>query len=163
MSQAAIDHAAYETTLGSRNPFFIASATQQASEPLKIDSSNWESYLQDRIAQGDDAAIDKLINYYQTEQSAKTARDWTSEREDNAYQRLMADIRKAGISPYILTGAAPSASGATGKAYSGSQMTSRANNKDTVAANERSRVITSLLAGIGIIFGSAIRAASFMK
>lgn len=92
-----------------------------------LDYSNFDnilSNLEQRANQGDEAAIEKLFNYYASERSEKTARDWTAAREDNQYQRLVADLQKAGISPYILSGATPGVSSASGVSHSGSSLTS---------------------------------------
>ena len=64
-----------------------------------INDQNWLEVLQRDAASGDVSAKEKLLNYYMTEQSHKTARDWTAQREDSAYQRLVEDMKLAGVPP----------------------------------------------------------------
>lgn len=115
-------------------------------------SDNWLSNLQSMANKGDTGALEKLVNYYASEASSKTARDWTSQREDTQYQRLMDDLSKAGISPYVLSGATPGVSSSSGKSYSGSEMVSRKNNQNTN--------LKGILTVLGIIIGATIRAAA---
>lgn len=104
---------------------------QTASDFARSDSNpSWLNSLIDKANAGDTSAYEKLIDYYMTEDSAKTAREWTAQREDNQYQRLMDDLRKAGVSPYVLSGATPGVSSSAGKSYSGSQITTN-KNKET--------------------------------
>lgn len=112
---------------------------------------DWLNSLIER-AKTDTGAYEKLIDYYATRESEKTAREWTAQREDTAYQRLMDDLKKAGISPYVLSGATPSVSSSVGKSYSGSQMTSRENNAKTVGSSE----LKSLLALLGVMLYAGV-------
>ena len=96
-----------------------AGSSSTAMDQIKgTDLNSLLSNLSDRANKGDEAALEKLFNYYSSEASAKTSREWTASREDTAYQRLIADLKKAGISPYILSGASPFAGGATQQSYS---------------------------------------------
>lgn len=127
-----------------------------ASEIARFGSSDssWLDSLTRKAQSGDTAAYEKLIDYYMTRDSEKTARDWTASREDTQYQRLIADLDKAGISPYILSGATPGVSSSVGKSYSGSQMTSSENNRKTTdAAN-----LKGLLGVLGVIIAATIHA-----
>lgn len=116
----------------------------------------WVNYLRNEASKGNSAAFDKLFNYIASETSAKTARDWTAEREDNQYQRLMDDLREAGISPYILSNAIPGASGARQNSYSGSQMTEREKSQLNNETSLIGRIIQVLGYLIGGIAGKAI-------
>lgn len=133
------------------DPVFTNSSASSLANGLTEDS--WLEYAQ-KMAQTDSAWREKLWNYYATKDSEKTAREWTAQREDSSYQRLMDDLQKAGISPYILSGASPMASASTGKSYSGSEVTSRANNK---ASNER-QALYAQMASMGIVLSAIIRA-----
>lgn len=101
--------------------------------------------LSEKASKGDESALEKLFNYYATVKSEKTARDWTSAREDNQYQRLVSDLQKAGISPYILSSAVPGVSSASSSSFSGSQMTSHQSNERT----NDTGVARSLIALVG--------------
>ena len=80
----------------------------------------WLNETEKKAQSGDAAALDRLFNYYATQRSEKNALDWTASREDTQYQRLVEDLRKAGISPYVLSSATPGVSSYTGQSYSGS-------------------------------------------
>ena len=83
-------------------------------------------YLKSQAEKGDAWALDKYYNYYLSEMSANSARKWTAEREDTAYQRLKQDLIKAGLNPAILaqTNAGPITSASSGNNYQGSTATS---------------------------------------
>lgn len=119
-----------------------------------LTQENWLDYLSKLSKEGNTAATEKLLDYYSTEQSLKTARDWTAQREDSAWQRTVEDLKKAGISPYFLSGGSPLVSSSSGHGYTGSQMTSSSNNLRTQGRS----MITALLAGLGIILSATIRA-----
>lgn len=91
------------------------------------------STLETMASKGDVSALEKLFNYYATEKSEQTARDWTAMREDNQYQRLVEDLRKAGISPYVMSSAVPGISSSNGHGYSGTSLVSASNNRATNA------------------------------
>lgn len=94
-----------------------------------FDNNTWFKKLEAMARNGDVAAQEKLLNFIMSEASSKTARDWTAQREDNAYQRLMVDLKKAGISPYVLTGATPAVSSSSGRNYTSTNMTTQANSE----------------------------------
>lgn len=121
---------------------------QNASQLVGWNEGSYLQKLQEMADKGDPGAIDKLVNYYMTEASEKRARDWTAQREDSAYSRLMEDLRKVGISPYVLSGATPMVSNATAKSYSGTQMTSEKNSEKNRNA-DIGKAIGSILASIG--------------
>lgn len=121
------------------------------------DFSSVLSGVEKKAQNGDPSALEHLFNYYASEASAKSARDWTAAREDTQYQRLMADLQKAGISPYILTGATPGVSSATGVSHSGSSITSYANSKRTQETANRDRAWAISKEVLGLI-GTALMA-----
>lgn len=123
-------------------------ASDLANQKPEWNQDNFMDNLVSLANKGDEAAIEKLINIWSTQESEKTARDWTASREDSAYQRLNEDLKKAGISPYILSGATPMVSSSSGKSYSGSEMTSRSNNKNTQYNQDARTAVTAI---IGII------------
>lgn len=100
--------------------------------------------LENKARAGDTSAIEKLFNYYSTKKSEETARELTMKREDNQYQRLVEDLRKAGISPYVISSASPGVSAFTGATYSGSQMTSEANARRTGDINVGKAILTAI-------------------
>ena len=128
------------------------SATSLAGQ--KWDSDSWFNNVVERANNGDEASIQFLLNYFANRESEKTARDWTAMREDNAYQRLSEDLRKAGISPYVLSGATPAVSSSAGKSYSGSDLVSQQSNKKTNDTNQ----LRTLLALFGIIMTATLHA-----
>lgn len=104
-------------------------------------NGDWRSYLQDLVDRGDAEAADKLINYLMSEDSAQKQRDW----ESTSYQRLVNDLKAAGINPYILlnSGASPISS-SNSNSYSGSQFTTRAANKETARHNQQTEGLNFL-------------------
>lgn len=74
---------------------------------------------------------DRLMNYIESEGSATAAREWTANREDTQYQRLVEDLKAAGINPYILlqNGATPVSSSSSGNSYNGSYYTTEQQKK----------------------------------
>lgn len=124
------------------NGFLEPGNVNQSLPSNGIDFSSMDSILlamQDRANSGDSAALDWLLDYYAKTSADKTARDWTAAREDTAYQRLMADLSKAGISPYILTGATPFASSANASSVSSGHFTSKANSERTALSDQKDR------------------------
>ena len=119
-----------------------SSATDMISKPYDLEAIL--SDLTTKAKNGDAAAQEKLFNYYATQKSEQTARDYTAEREDHAYSRLIKDLESAGISPYIISGASPSVTGYSGASYSGSQLATQENNKRS-NSNEVATKIMSLI------------------
>lgn len=127
----------------------LGTGTTGTAEQLSQYDWNEQSYMNnliDKANNGDVASIEKLVDIWATRENEKTARDWTASREDTAYQRLSEDLKKAGISPYVLSGATPMVSSSSGKSVSGSEMTSRANQQSS-QSNQNARSVLQL-AGI---------------
>lgn len=119
-------------------------------------NGDWLGYLQYMASKGDEASLDKLISFLSSEASADKARQWTAEREDSQYQRLIKDIRKAGYNPFALlnSGGSPIASSSGSNSYSGSQYVTSANNKATQELKDETNqvklvsIITSILSAV---------------
>lgn len=129
---------------------------QTASDLAKFGSmneDNWLDFLREE-AMTNEAAREKYYDYLAAVTRDKTANEWTAQREDSAWQRAIKDLESAGVSPYILSGGAPSSSRAIVSSFSGSQMTSAKNNENT---NSRAGV-ASTLALMGIIISALLHA-----
>lgn len=139
------------------NPANNMDASQFATS-YGFDESDWLEFAIDKANSGDAAWQDKLWNYLATREGEKTARDWTAKREDSAYQRLTSDLKAAGISPYVLSGASPMASASASKSYSGSELTSQKNNKE----NNKLKALIAQLGFFGVILSALFRAGATM-
>lgn len=97
----------------------------------------------------DTASREKYADWMLSENSANTAREYTAQREDSQYQRLVKDLRAAGINPGILaqSGASPVSSASQGVNYQGSEMTSAKNTNQTSGT----QIITRLLAASALL------------
>lgn len=92
---------------------------------------------------------EKWLNYEMTKAQDKRARDFALEFDSTRYQRLAKDLKAAGISPYVITGATPgAASSVNGSQISSSQITSSEN-------NEKNNLVKlfSLLFGLAALMG----------
>lgn len=67
-------------------------------------------------AKHSDEWAEKLMDYYSEKDSLDAANKYTAEREDSAYQRLVEDLKKAGLNPAMMFSgsASPSASASQG-------------------------------------------------
>lgn len=110
-------------------------------------NGDWLGWLKAKAEAGDEAALDKLFNYYMSEGSAETARKWTADREDTAYQRLVSDMRAAGFNPYALLAqqGSPISSSSDGRSYSGTGFTTQRHNEETEKQNWSKTILSSLL------------------
>lgn len=129
---------------------FFPDKTTASAEVKKVQTgwneSSWLSKLQELADNGNASARDALVQYYSSKEANETAYQRTVEREDHAYERLMTDLKKAGISPYILSGATPMVSQASQQSKTSSDFTSAANNKKSAEANN----LKAILALIGV-------------
>lgn len=118
----------------------------QGVTPYDPDRQTWKEYLLERANKGDEASLDKYMNFLLSEESNQIAREWTAKREDNALQRFAEDARKAGFNPagLLALGGSPIASSSSGSSYSGSQYTTDKHNQNT-EARSWTQAILSLL------------------
>lgn len=116
----------------------VNESSERTLRPYSDFNGDWKAYLEYLADNGDPASLDKLLNYLMSEQSANIAREWTAKREDTAWQRLVADMRAAGINPYAFAtfGANPIASGSSGHNYSGSYASNQFYRESLLAQNE---------------------------
>lgn len=121
-------------------------------------NGDWMAYLQYMADHGDQSALDKLLNYLMSERSATIARDWTARREDSAYQRLVADMKAAGINPYALLQnvGSPIASSSSGHSYSGSGLSSYDIQNKKIEQNWLKIALSSMLPIIGAVIAAAL-------
>lgn len=120
-------------------------------------NGDWLGYLQYMAGQGDEVSQDRLFNYLMSENSNQTARNWTAQREDTQYQRLVSDLKAAGINPYaLITGnVSPISSSSGGSSYSGSYAAT-ASAKDEANQAKWATVLASIITTV--IMAAAIAA-----
>lgn len=103
----------------------------------------------------DSSTKDYLMQHYLNEQSNKNAWNRQLDASNTQYQRAVADLRKAGINPFLaiqsLSGSTPSSSG---QSVQGGLITSKQNQQSQNASNIARGIITVL----GIIAGAVIGA-----
>lgn len=121
-------------------------------------NGDWYGYLNWMASHGDQASLDKLFNYLMSEQSAMNARQWTAEREDTAYQRLVADMKAAGLNPYAFAtmGANPIASSSQQNSYGGSYSSTYEINKEKNSQNWLKVALSAAIPLIGAIIAAAL-------
>lgn len=121
-------------------------------------NGDWMGYLNYLADNGDKAALDKLMNYLMSENSAQIARQWTENREDSQFQRFSEDARKAGFNPQALLGFGGNAiaSSSSGSSYSGSYQSSYDINKEKNAQNWLKVALSSLVPIIGALIAAAL-------
>lgn len=117
------------------------------------DINSWKDELYRRFKNGDDAAGERLFNYIVQEDANKNSLDYAK----NAHSYMMEDLRKAGISPYIISGASP-ISMSFGSS-SGSQMTTQSSSLRSAQTANKDRIsdeFLSILKTIGIVAAALI-------
>lgn len=66
------------------------------------------------MAQYSDEWAEKYIDYIGEQEGLNKANEYTAQREDTAYQRLVADLRAAGLNPAMMYGSSASPVGSSG-------------------------------------------------
>lgn len=129
--------------------------SQGSNSAMKFSDVNADNVLDYLSQKGDSASQDYLIKYYLDQLSESSARGYNSQREDTAYQRLMSDLQKAGISPYALTPGLTPINGSSGFTASGNTYTSARNteySKSMDAAGKFTQIFASVLSAIAVAF-----------
>lgn len=123
------------------------SSSSSSNNSIPDYNGDWLGWLKTKAEAGDEAALDKLFNYYMSEGSAENARNWTASREDTAYQRLVADMKAAGFNPFALLAqqGSPISSASDGRSYSGTSFTTARHNEETEKTNWSKTILSSLL------------------
>ena len=133
-------------------------ALQQSSNSgrMSFKDMNADNVLEiigQRADAGDTAALDYIVKYYLDQRSENSARSYNAMREDTAYQRLMADLKKAGISPYGLTPSLTPINGSSGFTASGNSYTSARNttySKSMDTVSKFAQIIGSVVSAITV-------------
>lgn len=109
-------------------------------------------WLRDQANKGNQDAIDKLVNYFLSEDSNNSARSWLAEREDTTYQRLAEDLKKAGFNPSVMfTGlSGGQASSASGTSYSGNYLGSSARNDENNLTKVLQKLFPALVSALAV-------------
>ena len=79
------------------------------------------------MAQHSDEWAEKYLDYLTEKGQLDTANEYTANREDTAYQRLVADLKAAGLNPAMMYGSSASPSAAASQGYI--RMTEGANSR----------------------------------
>lgn len=124
--------------LNSINPSLVTS--QNALIASSIDSRNAAQQFERQMEmQNDQQAFNA--------EEARIARDWTERMANTAYQRSAADLKAAGLNPWLAVQSPASSAG--GVAASGTQgQVSRAENTTTSALNTGVQVIGSIISSV---------------
>lgn len=142
-----------ERTLGYANPMNSAALAQIHAE--QVDKRNATQQFERQMAlQEDQQAFNA--------EEARIARDWTERLANTAYQRSAADLKAAGLNPWLAVQSPASSAG--GVAASSTQgQASRAENTGTSVANtgiaSMTQIVTHLIDAMAKIVSSGISAA----
>lgn len=85
----------------------------------KQNAGNIVSGFINGYSQGDLTPAERERMQYQTAER-EAAQQWTAEREDTQYQRMMSDMKAAGINPMMAAGGSPASSSSSGQSAPGS-------------------------------------------
>lgn len=130
---------------------YINSIRSSAISYKDVNEGNVLDYLR---SQNDEGSKDYYIKYLLDKLFENDARAYNAQREDTYYQRMVEDLKKAGISPYALSPSGSPISSASGFNASGTSYTSARNSQrssDTSIATTAMSVMGSVLSALGFL------------
>lgn len=113
-----------------------------------LTEDNILDYLK-KTAASDSVSRDKLISYYLNTLAQNSANAYNAQREDTYYQRMVQDLRKAGISPYALSPSGSPISQATAISQSSESYTSQAETAKQLAQAQAKAEQQMAMQGLG--------------
>lgn len=120
-----------------------------------------QSYYNMYLASGNEAYLEKMLDYNASLSSTASAREWEKMMSDTSFSRMMSDIESAGYNPWLAlqNGASSGASAySTNSAGSpGGSATSQETSRANTQASNTTDIITSLIRTVATLalFGFA--------
>lgn len=135
------------------NPSNVVHSPEKDLSKYSSWNGDWKGYLSWLADNGDKDALDRLMNYAMSEDSAKTERDWDS----HSYSRMFEDMRNAGVNPYAMftMGASPISS-SSNTHYSGNYSSSYELNKTKEKQNWLKIALQGALPVIGALIAAML-------
>lgn len=139
------------------HPEVLGSTSQGPAQNYLDWDGDLKGYLQYKAFNGTDSDYDRFMNFLINNYSVDKANAWTAQREDTQYQRLVADLKAAGINPYVLlqSGGSPVSSSSATYSSSGSYASNEALKKEANSQKWLSLLTTVLTT---VIMAAAIAA-----